>query len=92
MGHLSEPFIGVINIDNPLSSPLSIFGYRGDSAIVNDYDFNCAPWTFARQDKSEQMSLNVSNSLSPSLTATLFASCIYDQCSNQAAANLYDLP
>ena len=92
MSHLSEPFIGEIRIGNPMSSSQSTFGYVSDLATVNNYDFNCAPWTFAMKGKSEHKSFNVANSLSPSLSATLFATCIYDKCSNQAAANLDDLP
>ena len=46
--HLSEPFIGKISIDNPLSSSQSTFGYHNDLVTVNNYDFNCAPWIFAR--------------------------------------------
>ena len=88
---LDQPFLGHLSEQDTLLGSDEIFGPT-ESSISSNYEFNCPPWTLKRSNSTESVKLGVSNSLSQDLTATLNATCIFDTCSNQVAADLNDLP
>ena len=88
---LDQPFLGHLSEQDALPGSDEIFG-PAESSISSEYEFNCPPWTLARSNSTESVKLGVSNSLSPGLTASLDATCAFDTCSNQVAADLHDLP
>ena len=80
----------MLNGQNPVSN---VFGYKEGvtSGDTNDYIFNCKPWTEARSDTTEQVSLKVQNSLNEEFSTSISGKCVYDLIREKSDEDVIDL-